>query len=69
MDVEIAFSGFLLQNVFIPVRICFIGHTIVRPTFISLTTLQPHLNTGEVSFLVKYTIISKIKALNKINGE
>ena len=31
MDVEIAFSRFLLQSAFIPVKICFIGHIIVRP--------------------------------------
>ena len=31
MDVEIAFSGFLLQHTFIRVKICFIEHTIVCP--------------------------------------
>ena len=55
MQVETAFSGFFLQNAFIRVKICFIGHIIVRPNISrSFDIFIFLLNTGEVSFLVQY---------------
>ena len=69
MHVEIAFNGFLLQNAFIRVKICFIGHIIVCPVicrsfdifsfFFFLITQQQHLNT-EVSLLVQYSLINSL---------
>ena len=47
MDVEIAFSGFRLQHVFIRVKICFIGHTMVRPNIcMSFDILSSFNNTA-----------------------
>ena len=58
MDVAIAFNGFLLQNAFIQIKICFIGHIIVRlniyRSFDIFRVFFIHLNTVDVSFLVQY---------------
>ena len=65
MHLGIAFSRFLLQNAFIRVKVCFIGHIIVRSNICRsfdifsffvffLITRQLHLNTVEVSFSVQF---------------
>ena len=44
MDVEIDISGFLLQNAFMRVKICFIGHKFVRPNICRSFDILSHFN-------------------------